>query len=234
LCLLTTTLSPSPCGQIAGGQSGAWTEPCSPNVGSFLSYRYDDADHLISVTDNLGNRVSYTLNGNGERISEVTKDPANVLAMTMGHAIDALGRVQSFSGAEANEVSTYTYDGIGDEKSTLDPNLNLNSNEYDALDRLKQVIDLWLKPLRAPSDEDLHEIIDERYERKATMVTSNLDISAWDQAFTSNQLIAVATIDRLRHRAYQITLEGKSRRAPTAIEETHQATATERKGTAPN
>jgi DNA replication protein DnaC len=57
--------------------------------------------------------------------------------------------------------------------------------------------DLGLKPLRAPSDEDLHEIIDEHYERKATLVTSNLDISEWDQAFTSNQLIALATIDRL-------------------------------------
>ena len=74
--------------------------------------------------------------------------------------------------------------------------------------------DLGLKPLRAPSDEDLHEIIDERYERKATLVTSNLDVSEWPQAFPSNQLIAVATIDRLRHRAYQLTLEGKSWRTP--------------------
>lgn len=74
--------------------------------------------------------------------------------------------------------------------------------------------DLGLKPLRAPSDEDLHEIIDERYERRATLVTSNLDLSEWRQAFPSNQLIAVATIDRLRHRAYQLTLEGETRRRP--------------------
>ena len=78
--------------------------------------------------------------------------------------------------------------------------------------------DFGLKPLRTPSDEDLHEIIDERYERKATMVTSNLDVSEWFQAFASNQLIAVATIDRLRHRAYQLTLEGKSWRTPRAVQ----------------
>ena len=78
--------------------------------------------------------------------------------------------------------------------------------------------DFGLKPLRTPSDEDLHEIIDERYERKATMVTSNLDVSEWSQAFASNQLIAVATIDRLRHRAYQLTLEGKSWRTPRAVQ----------------
>jgi len=73
--------------------------------------------------------------------------------------------------------------------------------------------DFGLKPLRAPSDEDLHEIIDERYERRATVVTSNLDVSEWTQAFPNNQLIAVATIDRLKHRAWQLTLEGKSWRA---------------------
>lgn len=70
--------------------------------------------------------------------------------------------------------------------------------------------DFGLKPLRAPADEDLHEIIDERYERKATIVTSNLDLDEWSQAFASNQLIAVATIDRLKHRAWKLTLEGKS------------------------
>lgn len=83
--------------------------------------------------------------------------------------------------------------------------------------------DLGLKPLRTPSDEDLHEIIDERYERRATLVTSNLDVSEWHQAFPSNQLIAVATIDRLRHRAYQLTLEGKSWRTPRPPEATTNA-----------
>ena len=96
--------------------------------------------------------------------------------------------------------------------------------------------DFGLKPLRAPSDEDLHEIIDERYERKATIVTSNLDVSEWSQAFASNQLIAVATIDRLRHRAYQITLEGKSWRSPrppeTAFETSPKPPKTGPKNTA--
>ena len=78
--------------------------------------------------------------------------------------------------------------------------------------------DFGLKPLRAPSDEDLHEIIDERYERRATIVTSNLDVSEWTQAFPNNQLIAVATVDRLKHRAWQLTLEGKSWRALRATE----------------
>ncbi|HRP95963.1 MAG TPA: ATP-binding protein [Rhodocyclaceae bacterium] len=34
--------------------------------------------------------------------------------------------------------------------------------------------DFGLKPLRSPADEDLHDLIAERYEQAATVVTSNL------------------------------------------------------------
>ena len=74
--------------------------------------------------------------------------------------------------------------------------------------------DFGLKPLRAPADEDLHDLIVERYERTATIVTSNLDFTEWDQAFPGNRLLASATVDRLRHNAYCLTLDGVSFRAP--------------------
>jgi hypothetical protein len=46
-----------------------------------------------------------------------------------------------------------------------------------ALSRVPLLIidDFGLKPLRAPADEDLHDLIAERYEQAATIVTSNLD-----------------------------------------------------------
>jgi len=74
--------------------------------------------------------------------------------------------------------------------------------------------DFGLKPMRPPADEDLHELIAERYETAATIVTSNLDLPEWDQAFPANRLLASATLDRLRHNAYCLTLDGKSYRAP--------------------
>ena len=74
--------------------------------------------------------------------------------------------------------------------------------------------DFGLKPLRAPADEDLHDLIAERYERSATIVSSNLDFDEWDQAFTTNRLLASATIDRLRHNAYCLELDGPSYRDP--------------------
>ena len=72
--------------------------------------------------------------------------------------------------------------------------------------------DFGLKPLKANEDEYLHEIIAQRYEDKSTIVTSNLDLTEWQDAFP-NKLLGAATIDRLQHHAYQITLEGKSYRS---------------------
>jgi DNA replication protein DnaC len=69
--------------------------------------------------------------------------------------------------------------------------------------------DFGLRPMRSPQDEDFHDLISERYERAATIVTSNLDFSEWGNAFP-NQLLAAATLDRLRHNSHKIILEGAS------------------------
>lgn len=74
--------------------------------------------------------------------------------------------------------------------------------------------DFGLKPLRPPADEDLHDLIAERYEQTTTIVTSNLDFTEWDQAFPANRLLASATLDRLRHNAHCMVLDGQSYRAP--------------------
>ena len=91
-------------------------------------------------------------------------------------------------------------------------------NTYDRFFRklasvhLLIIDDFGLKPLRPSQDEDFHDIIAERYERRSTIVTSNLDLSEWGEAFP-NRLLGAATIDRLRHGAYKVILEGKSYRS---------------------
>lgn len=72
--------------------------------------------------------------------------------------------------------------------------------------------DFGLKPLRSPQDEIIHDLVAERYEMAATIVTSNLGFSEWGDAFP-NKLLGAATIDRLGHGAYKIILEGKSYRS---------------------
>ncbi|MPZ47443.1 MAG: ATP-binding protein, partial [Betaproteobacteria bacterium] len=53
----------------------------------------------------------------------------------------------------------------------------------------------------------------------------NFDFTEWDQAFPANRLLASATLDRLRHNAYCLVLDGQSYRAPksppSATKSTH-------------
>jgi DNA replication protein DnaC len=77
------------------------------------------------------------------------------------------------------------------------------------------VDDFALKPIAAPHDEAFHDLVAERYERRGSLVlTSNLDFSEWGDAFPANRMLGVATLDRLRHGAYRIILEGDSYRVP--------------------
>ena len=73
--------------------------------------------------------------------------------------------------------------------------------------------DFGLRPLRSPQDEDLHDLVAERYERASTLITSNLDLDEWSAAFP-NKLLAAATIDRLRDGAYRVVLDGETHRKP--------------------
>jgi DNA replication protein DnaC len=85
-----------------------------------------------------------------------------------------------------------------------------------ALARVSLLIvdDFGLKPLRPPHDEDFHELIAERYERRPIVLTSNLDFDEWSNAFPANRMLGAATLDRLRHGAYRIVLDAESYRAP--------------------
>ena len=76
--------------------------------------------------------------------------------------------------------------------------------------------DFGLKPPVSPADEDFHDLIAERYEQSATTVTSNLDYTEWGNAFP-NKLLGAATLDRLKHGAYRLILDGESYRRPREI-----------------
>ncbi|MBM3668245.1 MAG: transposase [Actinobacteria bacterium] len=77
-----------------------------------------------------------------------------------------------------------------------------------ALDLLV-IDDLGLRPLSAQASEDLYEIIRERYERKALIVTSNRAFHEWPDMF-SDSLLASAALDRLTHHSRTIVIEGQS------------------------
>jgi len=103
------------------------------------------------------------------------------------------------------------------------------TNSYDrrlsALAKVDLLIidDFGLKPLRSPQDEDFHDLLAERYERKGTIITSNLDLSEWGDAFP-NKLLGAATIDRIRHGSYNVILDGKSFRSEKTLTKTPKST----------
>ena len=84
--------------------------------------------------------------------------------------------------------------------------------------------DFGLKPLTLNQDEDFHDVVAERYEQRPTIITSNLDFEEWGEAF-QNKLLGAATIDRLRHGAYRLVLNGKSYRSPRLAESACESVA---------
>lgn len=70
-------------------------------------------------------------------------------------------------------------------------------------------------PLSDDSRRDLLEILDDRYDRKSTLVTSQLPVEKW-HAYLADPTLADAILDRLVHNSHRLTLIGESMRRTKA------------------
>ena len=78
------------------------------------------------------------------------------------------------------------------------------------------ILDDWgLEPLDAKARHDLLEILEERYGRRSTIITSQLPISAWHEVI-GDPTYADAILDRLVHNAHRLDLDGDSMRRAKA------------------
>ena len=74
------------------------------------------------------------------------------------------------------------------------------------------ILDDWgLEPLDAGARRDLYEILEERYGRRSTVLTSQIPVDKW-HAFIGDPTYADAILDRLVHNANRIDLAGESLR----------------------
>jgi DNA replication protein DnaC len=71
--------------------------------------------------------------------------------------------------------------------------------------------DFGLAPLSDPERRDLLEVLDDRYSKRATLVTSQLPFDHWHDVL-GDATFADAILDRLVHNAHRITLKGASMR----------------------
>ena len=74
------------------------------------------------------------------------------------------------------------------------------------------ILDDWgLEPLDAAARHDLLEILEERYGRRSTVITSQLPVERWHEII-GDPTYADAILDRLVHNAHRIELAGESLR----------------------
>jgi DNA replication protein DnaC len=82
---------------------------------------------------------------------------------------------------------------------------------YQAIELL--IIDeLGFIPFERSGGELLFNLLADRYERKATIITTNLAFAEWVKVFAGDEKLTTALLDRLAHHAIVLTTKGKSYR----------------------
>ena len=71
--------------------------------------------------------------------------------------------------------------------------------------------DFGLAPLADETVRDLLEILDDRYDRRSTLITSQLPVEQW-HPYLGDRTVADAILDRLVHNSYRVVLKGDSMR----------------------
>jgi DNA replication protein DnaC len=80
-------------------------------------------------------------------------------------------------------------------------NVELNINEFGYLD------------LRPEQSNIFFKLMEERYHRHSTIVTTNLGYDEW-QNFLGNKSMVEALLSRVRHYCHTVTINGPSLREP--------------------
>jgi len=85
---------------------------------------------------------------------------------------------------------------------------------FKQLARVKLLVldDFGLTPLADETKRDLLEIMDDRYDKASTLITSQLPVEKW-HLYLNDPTLADAILDRLVHNAYRLNLKGDSMRA---------------------
>lgn len=103
--------------------------------GTILYNEYDAAHRLKAISNNLGERIDYTMDDAGNRTVEVTSAAGGSITRGLTLAYDELSRLIEITGA-AGQITTFGYDQNGNQNTTTDGNLNTTTQTHDALDRL--------------------------------------------------------------------------------------------------
>ena len=74
------------------------------------------------------------------------------------------------------------------------------------------ILDDWMRdPIQPPAAQDLLEVFDDRFGKRATLIVSQVPVADWHARFP-DPTIADAILDRTIHNAYRLSLLGDSQR----------------------
>ena len=71
--------------------------------------------------------------------------------------------------------------------------------------------DFLIRPLSSDQAADTLEVIEDRAQRRATIITSQLPVAHWHEAM-GDETLADAMLDRLSHNLHRVELRGESMR----------------------
>lgn len=77
--------------------------------------------------------------------------------------------------------------------------------------KLLIIDELGYLPIDKEDSKLFFQLIDRRYEKRSTIITTNINFSDWDEIF-KDPVIANAILDRVLHHAHVININGKSYR----------------------
>lgn len=110
--------------------------------------------------------------------------------------------------------------------STIKATVNLNALfhyriKYFSKYKLLIIDEIGYLPIGEQEAKMFFQLIDRRYEKKSTIITSNINLSDWSDIFVDNML-ASAILDRLVHHSSIVNILGSSYRTAEALSKVGQ------------
>lgn len=102
-------------------------------------------------------------------------------------------------------------------KSHLEGKINEKLKKLGSY-KLLIIDELGYLPINKEDSKLFFQLIDRRYEKFSTIITTNINFSQWDEIF-GDAIIANAIIDRILHHSHVVTIKGKSYRLKSLYEE---------------
>ena len=144
--------------------------------GSIVTYAYDAAHRLTTITDGVGNYLSYApLDALGNHTNENSYDPSGVLHRAHTRVFNTLNQLSEVINAAGtvSVTTTYGFDLNGNLTLIAAPLARNTGNQFDELNRIKQITDpaSGITKLAYNEDDRLTSVIDPR--TLATSYTNN-------------------------------------------------------------